>query len=185
MRTRKLPVDHVFDILLAAGGPGQLDPMCNACPEESIGRALPRRRRYISWSRTTSTSSSASGTSATNASMDSGDPSCARPSNSSSTVATYGAASRGCGARPAAKTSYCHIVAAEGAFAPHATRSGPCSLPNTSTRRCLATFQSASTSSRFPIGSVLWSFFQCAPRLRRRSRIGIGCAGRSAGGAPG
>ena len=39
--------DHAFDILLAAGGPGQLDPMCNACPEESIGRAMPRRRRCI------------------------------------------------------------------------------------------------------------------------------------------
>jgi len=43
-----LAADHAFDILLAAGGPGQLDPMCNACPEESIGRAMPRRRRCIS-----------------------------------------------------------------------------------------------------------------------------------------
>jgi len=31
---------------------------------------------------------------------------------------------------------------------------------------------------RTAVGSLLWSFFQCAPGFRWRPRIGIGCVGR-------
>ena len=47
------------------------------------------------------------------------------------------------------KTYCCHIVAAAGVFARHATRSAPCSLPSTSMKRFCATSRSASTSLPF------------------------------------